>query len=251
MGDRIQGTSPKTIFITGSARGIGAATARLAKQQGWLPILHGRSESNHLDQLADELSAPKFIADVTDKDALTKIILKAHAQLGCIDALVNCAGIVKPKPFLEMAAEDWQDEFSTNVLGTIFSCQAVIPLMQGQETGGKIVNISSIRGLSPTASARGVSYSLSKAAIVNLTETLAKAFAPKINVNAVAPGFTETDMAQTWNEGVWSQARSALLQRPARPQEIAEAILFLAGNGADFITGQTLLVDGGYTIAGK
>ena len=101
------------------------------------------------------------------------------------------------------------------------------------------------------ASARGMAYSLSKAAVVNLTSALAKEVAPHITVNAVAPGFTMTDMSKTWNDTVRDQVKTALLGRAAEPEEIAEAILFLASDSASFITGQTLQVDGGYEISGK
>ncbi|MDD9911927.1 MAG: SDR family oxidoreductase [Alphaproteobacteria bacterium] len=239
------------IFITGSARGIGGATARLAKEQGWQPVLHGRTESARLKELAQELDAPFFTADVSDKPSIQSAIEQAYEKYGRLDALANCAGIVKPKPFLEMAPEDWQAEYQVNTLGSVFACQAAIPLMQKQENGGRIVNISSIRGLAPTMSARGMCYSMSKAAVCTLTETLAKEFSPKIAVNAVAPGFTATDMAETWSEGVWDQARSALAGRPAEPQEIAATAMFLASSQASFITGQTIVVDGGYTMAGK
>lgn len=241
----------KTIFITGSARGIGAATARLAKEQGWEPILHGRTESDGLKGLAKDLGASYFAADVKDQKAISQAIQLAHAKFGCLNALVNCAGIVKPKPFLDMCPDDWQEEYQVNVLGTVYACQAIIPLMKEQESGGRIVNVSSIRGLPPSVSERGISYSMSKASIIALTTALAKAVGPKIAVNAVAPGFTATDMASTWNEKVWAQARSSLLGRPGAPVEIASAIMFLAGQQASFVTGQTIVVDGGYMIAEK
>ena len=123
-----------------------------------------------------------------------------------------------------------------------------IPQMQKNKYG-RIVNIASIRAYE-FASGRPV-YSASKAVIVNLTAVLAKEFAPDISVNAVAPGFTETSMAKTWDEEVLKQVKSALLGRSAQPKEIAEAILFLASEKASFITGQTILVDGGYSISGK
>lgn len=241
----------RVIFITGSSRGIGAATARLASRNGWQVALHGRQETPALLALAQELDAPIFQADVTHQSAIQEAITKAHQHFDQIDALINAAGIVRPKPFLEMTPEDWSAEYQTNVLGTVFACQAVVPLMQEQENGGRIVNVASIRGLSPTASARGMAYSMSKAAIINFTECLAKAYAPKVIANAVSPGFTATDMSKTWNDAVWQQARSALAGRPAEPSEIAEALLFLASPKSSFITGQTLLVDGGYTMAGK
>jgi len=87
--------------------------------------------------------------------------------------------------------------------------------------------------------------------MINLISSLAKECAPNININGIAPGFTETDMAKTWNETVWTQARSSLLGRPAKPEEIARALLFLASDDASFITGQTIVVDGGYEISGK
>lgn len=239
------------IFITGSGNGIGAATAKLAYEQGFQPVLHGRTESDNIKALRDELNAPFFIADINNQAAVQDMIKSAYEQFGRLDALVNCAGTVKPKPFLEMTPEDWQEEYQVNVLGSVYACQAAIPLMTNQENGGRIVNISSIRGLSPTMSERGMCYSMSKAAVITLTETLAKEFAPKVAVNAVAPGFTETRMASTWNDKVWNQARSAILGRPGKPEEIAAAIMFLASPQASFITGQTILADGGYTMAGK
>ena len=114
---------------------------------------------------------------------------------------------------------------------------------------GRIVNIASIRGYGITSSR--AAYSTSKAAIMNLTCTLAKEYAPMIAVNAVSPGFTRTDMAKTWSEQVWEQVKTSLLNRVGEPEEIAEAICFLASEKASFITGQSILVDGGYSIAGK
>jgi len=101
------------------------------------------------------------------------------------------------------------------------------------------------------ASNRGTAYSASKAGVINLTSALAKEYAPIIRVNSVAPGFTLTEMAKTWNDTVRNQVKTALLGRAAEPEEIAEAILFLASDKASFITGQTLDVDGGYEISGK
>lgn len=240
----------KVVLITGSSRGIGAATARLAKQNGATVVVHGKTESGELLALAKELDCSYIFCDVSDKVAVISAVQKLTKEMGRIDVLVNAAGIVTPKPLLESEDSDWMNEFQTNVLGTVHFCQAVIPVMQGKKYG-RIVNVASVRGHSEMASNRGMSYSTSKAAIINMTSALAKEYAPAIAVNAVSPGFTETDMAKTWNDKVWEQARSALLGRPAKPLEIAEAILFLASDNASFITGQTILVDGGYSIAGK
>jgi 3-oxoacyl-[acyl-carrier protein] reductase len=244
----------KVILITGSSRGIGAATARLARQYGADVVVHGKTKSPQLTEIAKELNALAITADVGDKQAVEKAVAQVIKTKGRIDILVNSAGKMTPKhlikPFLELDDATWADIYQTNILGSVHFCQAVIPLMQAAGKG-RIVNISSVRGHDALSSSRSVPYSSSKAAIKNMTAALAKEFAPTIAVNAVSPGFTETDIAQTWNETVWNQVKTALLGRTAQPQEIAEAILFLASDRASFITGQTLLVDGGYAISGK
>ncbi len=240
----------KIVLVTGSSRGIGAETARLAVQHGARVIIHGKTDSADLNKIEKGLGAMKIICDVGQKQEVKKQIKRVVEIFGRIDGLVNSAGIVKPKPFLETEDEDWLEEYRVNVLGTIHFCQAVLPYMR-QQKSGRIVNISSIRGIPSLATARGISYSTSKAAIVSLTASLAKEFAPDIAVNAVAPGFTETGMTNTWNDAVWKQAKSSLLGRPAIPGEIAEALLFLLSDRASFITGQTILVDGGYSMSGK
>ena len=240
----------KIILITGSSRGIGAATARLAYSRGAKVIVHGRSDSEELRRIADELNAFKIFCDVSDKSSVFDAIKTVLDEFGQIDGLVNSAGIARFKPFLEMENEDWKEEFETNVLGTVNFCQAVIPIMQRQGNGS-IANVSSIRGINQLVSNRGMSYSISKVSITGLTSALAKEFAPVIRVNAVAPGFTNTDMAKTWNDSVRKQANSALLGRVAEPKEIAAALLFLISDDSSFVTGQTLIVDGGYGLAGK
>lgn len=238
----------KNILITGSSSGIGAATARLAKGYGANVILHGRNESEDLKNLAKELECEYIFCDITDKASVESEVSRILEKIKRIDILVNSAGISLNQKFLESTDEVWLDVFKTNVLGTTHFCQAVIPEMQ-KNNYGRIVNIASIRGFYTTSG--NASYSASKAAIVNLTSVLAKQFAPNILVNAVAPGFTDTPIAKTWNEQVQTQAKDNLLSRIAQPEEIAEAILFLAGDKASFITGQTILVDGGYSISGK
>lgn len=240
----------KVVLITGSSRGMGAATAQIAHDNGATVVLHGREESDNLRSLAEKLSAEYIVCDVSDSQAVLQAVNKVVEKVGRIDALINCAGIVIPKPFLESDDANWLEQYKVNVLGTVHFIQAVIPHMQKAEKG-KIVNVASIRGHENMASNRGMAYSASKAAITNLTTSLAKEYAPNITVNAVSPGFTMTDMSKTWNDTVWAQVKTALLQRAAKPEEIAEAMLFLASDKASFITGQTLIVDGGYGISGK
>lgn len=242
----------KIILITGSSspRGIGAAIARLAKKYGAKVILHGRVVTKELKNLATELDAKYIICDAANKKAVFQAINNLKKNYNKIDVLVNAVGIVTAKSFLEIEENDWLEAFKTNVLGTVYFCQAIIPIMQKQGYG-RIVNIASIRGHFPMASERTIPYSISKAAVINLTSALAKLYAPKIAINTVSPGFTKTDMAKTWNKRVRIQARSSLLRRLAKPEEIASVVLFLASDEASFITGQTFLVDGGYLISGK
>jgi 3-oxoacyl-[acyl-carrier protein] reductase len=240
----------KTILVTGSSRGIGAATAAAAHVSGARVILHGKEESEDLKSLTAQLEAEYIVCDVADSGTVQAAVKNVLDKVGRIDALVNCAGIVLPKPFLEADDENWLDQYKVNVLGTVHFIQAVVPHMQ-QSGGGRIVNVASVRGHHSMASGRGMAYSASKAAIINITSSLAKEYAPTIAVNAVSPGFTLTEMSKTWNDTVRQQVSTALLGRAAQPEEIAEALLFLASDKASFITGQTLLVDGGYEIAGK
>lgn len=234
----------KVVLVTGSSRGIGAATARLAKAYGADVILHGKEEGDELAALAEELGSRYIVCDVVDEAA----VKTAVQNIEKVDVLVNCAGISISRPFIEASDEDWLEIFKVNVLGTVHFCKAVIPLMQ-KNAYGRIVNIASIRGYGTTSGSPA--YSASKAAIINLTATLAKEYAPTIAVNAIAPGFTNTAMAKSWNDKVWAQVKQSLLGRVAEPKEIGEVICFLASDKASFVTGQTLLVDGGYSIAGK
>jgi 3-oxoacyl-[acyl-carrier protein] reductase len=235
----------KIILITGSSSGIGTATARLAKEYGAIPILHGKTESENLKNLAKELNCEYIFCDVTDKASVESAVAKVLQKVGKIDILVNSAGIAIRQKFLESTDESWIETFKTNVLGTTHFCQVVIPEMQKNKYG-RVVNIASIRAYGGTSGRPA--YSASKAAIVNLTAVLAKEFAPNIAVNAVSPGYTETPIASNWDEAVWSEVKKALLGRIGQPKEIAEAILFLASDKASFMTGQTIIVDGGYSV---
>lgn len=235
----------KTILITGSSRGIGAITARTAKNYGANVILHGETESEELRELAKELDSPYFFCDVADETVVKREVSKFEN----IDILINNAGINPSKTFLELTDKDWRQIFDVNVFGVVNVSKAVIPGMIKREHG-KIVNIASVKGY-PHVSGKPA-YSSSKAAVMRITSSMAEEFAPyNILVNAVAPGFVDTEMTKaTLSSTIQGQVDKIPLKRMAAPAEIAEAILFLASDKAAYITGHTLVVDGGYSIAG-
>ncbi len=238
----------KTILITG-ARGIGGAAARLAVSYGAQVIIHGRTESPELKDLAKELKCDIVTFDAVDKESVQTSIETLMQKVSKIDGLINCIGIPKVKSFLDSTDEDWLDAFKVNVLGVIHVCQAVIPYMQKNEYG-RIVNIASVRGYDIAGGIGRAPYSITKAAIKNLSADLAREFAPHIAVNSVSPGFTETAFSKTWGDSVWQSAKSALLKRVGQPNEIGELLCFLVSDKASFITGQDFIADGGLMASG-
>ena len=236
----------KRVLITGSSRGIGAAIARLAKNYGAKVILHGRNESAALQSLSTELSSEYITCDVSDEQEVRAAVRRLEEKGESIDVLINSAGINLSKPFLEQSWESWNETFTVNVMGTVNFSKAVLTKMLQRENG-RIINISSIRGYQNTSGSPA--YAASKAAIINLTASMAKEFAPSILVNAVAPGFTNTEMTQqTMTERTKRQISEIPVGRLAEPEEIAEVVLFLASEKAKYITGQTIIVDGGYSL---
>jgi 3-oxoacyl-[acyl-carrier protein] reductase len=233
----------KKILITGSSRGIGAAIARLAKEKGYDVLLHGRTHSSHLINLAKELDSKYIIFDVSKEDE----VKQAFSEISRIDVLVNSAGVNISKAFDNLTDSDWKAIYDINLFGLVNVTRHVVPIMNRSQSIGKIINIASIKGL--YASVGRVAYASSKAAVINLTTGLAKEFAPKILVNAVAPGFTSTEMTDnTWSDRIKKQVDNILLKRMANPKEIAEVVLFLSSDASEYITGQTINVDGGFSI---
>ncbi len=233
----------KTILITGSSRGIGAATARLAKGYGANVILHGKTESSELIGLSEEIKSPYIFCDVTDEGAVRREI----SRVGGIDILVNNAGINPSKTFMQLTNDDWKHIYDVNVMGAVNFSRAVLPRMMERQYG-RIINIASYKGHNHVSGKP--TYASSKAALMSITSRMAEEFAPyNILINSVAPGFTETEMtASTMSPKIQSQIDRIPLKRMARPEEIAEAILFLASDKANYITGQTITVDGGLSI---
>lgn len=237
-------TMTRTVLIAGSSRGIGAAAARREAANGSRVILHGRSDSPALKQLSVELGAPAYHCDGQDADAVQELVDAALATHGRIDALICTLGSVLATDALSGSTDAWIDEYRSNVLGPVNFIRAVAPSMLANG-GGRIVTVSSIRGRDNLASPEVTGYSAAKAALENVTVSFAKALAPSVTVNAVAPGFVLTDMSETWSDEVRKEVATNLLGRAARPEEIAGLLCFLVSDDASFITGQTVLADGG------
>jgi 3-oxoacyl-[acyl-carrier protein] reductase len=193
-------------------------------------------------------SLKTFVGDITEKEQVECLMGDFVKEFGRIDILVNNAGIAISRPFFEKTAEDWIRTLKVNLIGLFLCCQVAAKYMVAQKSG-KIINISSIRGIDHCGREGIMDYSASKAAVINLTKTMAKELAPYINVNTVAPGHTLTEMTQHLPEEVKrNMIEGSYLKRMAQPEDIAKAILFLASDDADFITGQLLLVDGGFSL---
>jgi NAD(P)-dependent dehydrogenase (short-subunit alcohol dehydrogenase family) len=242
----------KRALITGGARGIGATTALLFAAEGAsVGIVDLREDG--LKEVAAEagqkgLEIKPFIGDITQKDQIEKVVDEFVQIFGRIDILVNNAGVVIPRPFLEKTVEDWESTLKVNLIGMFLCCQVAAKHMLDQKSG-KIVNISSIRGIDHCGREGVMDYSASKMAVIGLTKTMAKELAPHINVNTVAPGHTKTEMtAPLPDEIKQNMIEGSYLKRMAEPEDIAKAILFMASDDASFITGQILLVDGGFSL---
>lgn len=239
----------KTILITGSSRGIGKAIAELAHKQGYTVIVHGRTDSNELNQIHENLSGSKKTSfDVSDKQATSEAIRK----LGHIDVLVNNAGVARNflKDVSEMDDEKALEEYKTNVLGTLHCIQAVVPSMLSNKVGS-VINISSIKGQPNLATTSTLTFAATKAGIISITKALAKTY-PGIRFNTVSPGYVETDQVSDWNEETFKRiSDGTILGRISKPEEIAPLVMFLASDEASYITGSDFLADGGYSIKGK
>lgn len=239
----------KNILITGSSKGIGAATARLAKQYGANVIVHGRTDSPALQAIAAELKAEKIVCDIGDKAAVFAEIKKLLDKKIQIHGVANVAAEVKNRgPFIETSEEDWLESYRTNVFGIIVMCQAILPSMK-ENKYGRIVNIGSVRAYPQGTVVTRLPYSSAKAAVLNITAGLAKEYAPYgININSISPGGVNTDVAKNWDEATKRRNANVPLERIAEPSEIAEAICFFLSDKASYAVGQDFVFDGGYLI---
>lgn len=242
----------KVALITGGGTGIGAAVAKRFAQEGARVIVCGRREEP-LQQVveaiaADHGSALALPLDVSDAAAFKRAVQKVQEQYGRLDILVNNAYSMVGSTIKDMSAQDWQSCFQVTMNGTFFGTQAVLPLME-QQNGGSIVNVSSVCGLlgAPYTAA----YGAAKAAVISFTRTAALEGAEhNIRSNVVIPGVVMTPSTEAALPDEQSQRATAAgvpLRRIADPLEVANAILFLASDEASYITGTSLVVDGGKT----
>jgi NAD(P)-dependent dehydrogenase (short-subunit alcohol dehydrogenase family) len=242
----------KTAFITGGGRGIGLTAALLMLAEGAKVGVVDINE-DHLRKAVETARSrgfelKTFIGDVSKKDSVQSFVDTFAKEFGRIDILVNNAGMSIPRPFLEKTAEEWIKTLEVNLIGVFLCAQAAAKYMLAQKSG-KIINISSIRGIDHCGREGIMDYSAAKAGVINLTKTMAKELAPHINVNTVAPGHTLTEMTASLPEAVRkNMVEGSYLKRMAQPDDIAKAILFLASDDANFFTGQLLLVDGGFSL---
>ena len=242
----------KCALITGGGRGIGAETARTFVREGARVAVLGKGEAS-LAAIRSEIekaggALATFVGDVADEAEVRRAVDGAASALGGLDILVNNAGMTMPRPFVDKTIDEWRRVLEVNLIGAFLCSQAAARHMLAAGAG-KIVNVTSVRALEHCGRAPVMDYSAAKAGLVNLTKTLAKELAPKINVNAVAPGHTETDILKALsNEVRGAMLAGTPLARFGQPSDIAAAILFLASKDADFITGHQLVVDGGFSL---
>lgn len=240
--------SNKTIVITGAARGIGRKVAE--KFVG----LNGNVVICDLDQQAVETAAGEiggnaagFKADVTIAADIENLFKKTLEKFGSLDVLINNAGITRDTLLIRMDEKDWDLVLDINLKGAFLATKSAARIMMKQRSG-RIVNISSVVGL--TGNAGQANYSASKAGLIGLTRSAARELAGRgITVNAVAPGFIQTDMTAALSESAKKEfLNNIALKRAGTPEDIANAIAFLASDEAAYITGQVLAVDGGLTM---
>ncbi len=244
--------SVRRALVTGGARGIGRCIVETLARDGCDVCVFDSKLPDDADQLSAAIESRDrrsmmLSGDVRDAAAVGNAIESVVGRWGGLDILVNNAGIVRDQVSWKMSDEQWRDVIDVNLTGAFHACRAAIPCMR--EVGwGAIVNLASINGM------RGKfgqsNYAASKAGLIGLTKSLAKEVARfGITANAVAPGLIETDIVRSMSDEALKQAvGEVLLNRPGQVEDVAEAVSFLAGDRARFITGEVLRVDGGQYI---
>lgn len=242
----------KTALITGASRGIGAAIAKRLAKDGYNIVINYRNSVEEAMRLENVLNGfgvktLTWKADVSDFEQCKVMVNAAVEEFGGIDVLVNNAGITRDGLLVRMSEEQFDQVIEGNLKST-FNLTRLAGEKMFRAKSGKIINISSIVGISGNAGQ--VNYAASKAGIIGMTKAAARELGPRgITVNAIAPGFIETDMtAELPGAAKSAMQENILLKRAGKPEDIAGAVAFLASEDADYITGQVLVVDGGLTF---
>ena len=238
----------RTALVTGAAKRVGRAIALAMAGRGANVVIHYKgsaSEARETVEAIQRLGQRAFAiqADLAEPDQVEALADRAVKAFGKIDVLVNSAAIFRKTPLEDLTVQEWEQFLRVNLTGPFLLARRLGLLMQ-QQGGGKIVNVADIMGMRPWADF--LPYGVSKGALIALTQGLAKALAPQVQVNAVAPGavlLMETE-GEKEREAI---ARSTLLKRMGDPTDVAKTVLFLL-EGSDFITGQVVVVDGGRSI---
>ena len=242
----------KIALVTGGSRGIGRSIAIALADEGANVAITYRSAASSAEEVLKTIRAKGRKAsghqsDARQFDEAQKVVDAVVKEFGRLDVLVNNAGITKDTLLMRMTEQDWDDVIDTNLKSAFAFSKAACRPMMGQREG-RIINISSIAGV--IGNAGQTNYAASKAGLIGMTKTLAKELASRnIQVNAVAPGFVDTDMTEKLNP----QQKEALmniipLKRTAKPEEIASVVVFLASPASSYMTGQVLCVDGGIVM---
>ncbi len=242
----------KVALITGGTRGIGLSTAKALGDAGARLFISARSDSAEAEKTLNDLGYEStFIAaDLTDPQAPAALIADVLDQSGQLDILINNAGVAIHGDTAEFPYEDLRRLMSLNVDAVFRCCSAAIPAMRVQG-GGAIVNVGSMSGIASNIPQNQVAYNSSKAAVHMMTKSLASELAlDNIRVNALAPGYIQTDMSQGGIDNpewfpIWRDMTP--MQRVGQPEEVAMAALFLASPASSYVTGDILVIDGGYT----
>ena len=242
----------KGAVVTGGSRGIGRAVAEaLAAEGATVAVIYAGNTKAAEDtvRIIEEAGGKAFAVqcDVADEAAVTDMVKMVHEKLGTIDVFVNNAGITRDGLLMRMKREDWDAVLNTNLTG-VYNCTKAVTKIMMKQRSGSIINMTSVVG--ETGNAGQANYAAAKAGVIGFTKSVAKELASRnIRVNAVAPGCIDTDMTAVLSDAVKEEMiKSIPLGRTAAPEEVAQAVVFLASQKAGYITGQTLNVDGGMVM---